>query len=135
MKKILKYKSPGFLLSVESLLAATFFALTCALSLNLVWSGFSRLKAASFRLEQISFINNKVHELDLTKVEKENIIKKYETTFNDDILKISRMPIHKKSSLAEFSKILVKYEFLKSEENESDSPILTGFFPYFLEED
>lgn len=135
MKKILKYKSPGFLLSVESLLAATFFALSCALSLNLVWNGFARVQEANLWLEQTSFINNKIHELDLTKIEKENIIKKYETTFNNDILKISRMPIHKNSSLARFSKVLVKYEFSKQEENERNSPTLTGFFPYFLEED
>lgn len=141
-------KAPGFALSLESLLAATAFSLTAALTWSLVWNGLDRLSSSKKEMETINFIKNKIYESDFqeTFLTKKNDIftKDYSETIFKKIFRVTKSSIAEKSELKPLGKILQKVvfdskspAFLKNNENEdgeSDNFKLVAFLP-FLKED
>jgi hypothetical protein len=134
----LNHKTPGFLLSTETLLAAAAFSITCALTLNLVWSGIFRMRDSKQQLAVVDFIKNKTYESDFAQTKNEVFVKKYEELNPPQALQVTRERCDKRSELAATGLVLKKFVFSKKAaalEDVEGEPRLVGFFPYFIQED
>lgn len=141
----IKTKSAGFALSLESLLAATVFSLTAALTWSLVWNGLNRSRESKGQMETVIFLKNKIYESNFQEIlfakKKDHFSKDYSDTAFKKIFKANRFEITEKSELKPLDKLLQKVVFdskipssAKTDEDaESDNFKLVAFLPFLKE--
>lgn len=141
----IKTKSAGFALSLESLLAATVFSLTAALTWSLVWNGLHRSMESKKEMETTIFLANKIYESNFQETlfakKKDQFSKDYSDTIFKKIFKANRSEIAEKSELKPLEKLLQKVVFdcktpnsAKIEtDSETDNFKLIAFLPFLKE--